>query len=258
MINITLLRHSYPENAGFCINRPVGYPEYTFLHFHTPMQIVLNGELVLTQPHALIIYDIGTPQFFKSDMPVIHDWMHFTGDPQPLLKNIKLNTLYYPNQHGLITKTVAELEQEFFSKRNEYLRLLQIKTEEMFIKLNRDLFNSNFADYDKNTLEKFRDLRGKVFYSLNEEWTVGKMASEVYLSESRFFTLYKSIFGISPIADLINAKINSAKNMLLFSDKNVEQIAAALCYQNTTHFIRQFKKIVGVSPSAFKKDYPNG
>ncbi len=255
MLEITLLRHAYPENGGFCIDRPSGYPEYTFLHFHTPIQIMENGRLITTQPHAVIIYDKFTPQYFKSSEPIVHDWMHFKGDPSQLLRCLCFNKIYYPNQHSFITRIIAELEQDFFARRDDYEDLMKIKTEELFLKLNRNIFQKDLADYDKGTLEKFRYLRGKMFYSLNEKWTVSKMAQEVFLSESRFFALYKSIFGISPTADLINAKINSAKNMLLFSDRSVESISSALGYQNTTHFIRQFKQNVGVSPSGYKKYY---
>lgn len=255
MIEITLLRHAYPENGGFCIDRPSGYPEYTFLHFHTPIQIMQNGRLITTQPHAVIIYDKFTPQYFKSSEPIIHDWMHFKGDPSQLLRRLCFNKIYYPNQHSFITRIVAELEQDFFARRDDYEDLIRIKTEELFLKLNRNIFQKEIADYDKGTLEKFRYLRGKMFYSLNEKWTVSRMAQEVFLSESRFFVLYKSIFGISPTADLINAKINSAKNMLLFGDSSVESISYALGYQNTTHFIRQFKQNVGVSPSVYKRYY---
>jgi len=73
------------------------------------------------------------------------------------------------------------------------------------------------------------------------------------LSESRFFSLYKRIFGISPTLDLINAKITAAKNLLLSTDEKIEAISHALGYDNVTHFIRQFKSRVGKSPSAYRK-----
>ena len=80
------------------------------------------------------------------------------------------------------------------------------------------------------------------------------MADKVYLSESRFYTLYKHIFGISPASDVINAKMNAAKNMLLYSNNSVNEIAVLLGYNSTTHFIRQFKKYNGVTPARYKKE----
>lgn len=62
MIEIVSLRHEWPEKAGFFIDRPVGYPKYTFLHFNNSVEILVDGAMVTTEPHACIIYNIGTPQ----------------------------------------------------------------------------------------------------------------------------------------------------------------------------------------------------
>jgi len=79
------------------------------------------------------------------------------------------------------------------------------------------------------------------------------MAAEVGFSKSRFYNIYKSIYGITPTADLIEARVNSARNMLLSTSKKIEDISYLLGYENTTHFIRQFKKWTGYSPAAYRK-----
>ena len=89
--------------------------------------------------------------------------------------------------------------------------------------------------------------------SLNQKHTVKFMADGVGLSESRFFSVYKSFFGISPMDDLINARIDLAKNLLSGSDKKIYAIAQELGYAEVTHFIRQFKKRTGISPSKYRK-----
>ena len=58
-------------------------------------------------------------------------------------------------------------------------------------------------------------------------------------------------------ADLIIARINSAKNMLILHDERIEDIAMSLGYYNVTHFIRQFKSIVGCTPSNYRKSNRN-
>lgn len=81
------------------------------------------------------------------------------------------------------------------------------------------------------------------------------MAKETGFSTSRFYGIYKSIYGISPNADLINARIEAAKKMLLYEKKKVQDIAGILGYDNTTHFIRQFKQNTGYSPTMYIKKY---
>ena len=80
------------------------------------------------------------------------------------------------------------------------------------------------------------------------------MAQRVHLSPSRVYPIYKKLFGISPNADLINARINSAKNRLINSGDKIEDIAESLGYRNITHFIRQFKENTGMSPGQYRKN----
>ena len=86
-------------------------------------------------------------------------------------------------------------------------------------------------------------------------WTVAEMAARMNLSQSRFFSVYRSFYGNSPTDDLIRARIDAAKNALAFTDQPVARIAENLGYNNLTHFIRQFKALTGVSPSVYRKEH---
>lgn len=254
MIELTQLRHAYPERKLY-IDRKNGYRDYTFLHFFHSVRILYEGKRIVTEPHAVIIFRPETPQYFKSDEPIVHDWIHFRGNVEEVVArgNLELDRLYYPAQTGFITELTKELETEFCSARLNRERLIELKFEELLMKLGRAVSGETEPEFDIETNEKFRYLRGKMFAGLQEKWPVERMAREVGFSESRFYSIYKAIYGITPTADLIEARISSAKNMLQFGDKKVEEIAYLLGYDNTTHFIRQFKKQTGYSPAAYRK-----
>ena len=254
MIELSQLRHAYPERTLY-IDRQHGHPEYTFLHFFTSMKLTYNGKNIITEPHSVIIFRPGTPQHFESNTPMIHDWIHFHGDMEPILQNIslELDTLYYPSQTEFITDLTRELEIEFYNARANRDALIQLKFQELFIKLDRAVSGESEPVFDTEITEKFRRLRGKMFISLQEKWPVERMATEVGFSKSRFYNIYKSIYGMTPTADLIEARVNSARNMLLSTSKKIEDISYLLGYENTTHFIRQFKKWTGYSPAAYRK-----
>ena len=255
MLKITRLRHAYPEKPPFCIDRKAGYSQYTLLHFHNSMEMIIDGKQITTVPNAVILYDIGFPQYFRSFSPIVHDWMHFVGDATELFElcGIKLNEIYYPDNCSFITELIAEMETEFYGNRQNREALLDVKINELFLKLGRAISKDRTVDYNFETQQKFRYLRGKMFSSLQEQWSVADMAKEVNLSQPRVFAIYKDIFGISPKSDLINARINSAKNMLSFTNKRIDDIAAELGYLEKTHFTRQFKKITGLSPTHYRR-----
>ncbi|MBO7170321.1 MAG: helix-turn-helix transcriptional regulator, partial [Clostridia bacterium] len=201
----------------------------------------------------------GTPQLFCSDDFVLHDWMHLSGEVAPLLvrNGIRADCLYFPTATDFITAILREIEAEFFGESAEGERLIALKLEELFLKLGRAVTGSASA-VDKETREKLRVLRGHVFAATEHRWTVGEMAERVHLSSSRFQVVYKSLFGISPMRDLIDARIDRAKKLLLSSDVSVFEVARAVGYDNVCHFIRQFKEAVGVSPRAYRKPASGG
>jgi len=53
---------------------------------------------------------------------------------------------------------------------------------------------------------------------------------------------------------LIELRIEKAKELLLFKDMNISEVAYKLGYSSNAHFSRQFKKLVGVSPSIYQSN----
>ncbi|MBR4420196.1 MAG: helix-turn-helix domain-containing protein [Clostridia bacterium] len=64
--------------------------------------------------------------------------------------------------------------------------------------------------------------------------------------------IFHRITGVSFSNYLCNARINKAKLLLKTSDYTVAEIAEELGYYDLSHFINQFKKVVGCSPSAYR------
>ena len=256
MFTLTGIRHAWPEHAGFRLNRQNGHSDYTFVHFSNKVELQLHGETIITSDHACIIYRPGTPQHIVSHRPLVHDWFHFCGIPEPLLEQLKLplDTLFYPQNYQFITTLVQEMEREFFAHYIGGQELISARIVELFVLLSRASRNDASPTTDDSTLERLRSLRSKVFASLDYPWTVAEMASHIPLSESRFYNVYRSFYGTSPLDDLIRARIDSAKNALAFTSQSISSIAASLGYSNATHFSRQFHQFTGMSPRQYRQN----
>lgn len=253
MINIIDVRHSGQEPAGFTLERPLGHPSYTFLHFHNPVDLIINGEIVHTNPHACILYNQYTPQYIYSEVALVHDWVHFGSglDEHFLAYGLTYDTVFYPENPDFITLIVQEMEQEFFALLPYKERMLSARTDELFIKCARLSIKSSTFASDDFTLQ-FTHLRTVIMSQLNKNWTIQTMAAQIGLGRSKFHTIYKSLFGISPINDLINMRISSAKMLLLHSDISISEIAEQLGYNSLAHFTKQFHAVVGIPPGRFR------
>lgn len=53
---------------------------------------------------------------------------------------------------------------------------------------------------------------------------------------------------------VIKLRIEKAKELLTYKDYNISEVAYKLGYTSAAHFSRQFKKLVGISPSAYQQN----
>ena len=254
MFCITSIRHSFPEKAGFYIDRKNGYAGYTFLHFYNSVELLVNGELITTQPHACILYAPGTRQYFKSETPLLHDWFHFSLD-MPLPEGMLCDTLYYPTSYTFVTAIVREMENEFFSDRPYQQEVISLKTHELLVKIARYSDSENTPAISHKVEKNLSKLRTYMFSHLGERWTVKKMASQLFLSTSHFHSLYRTLYGKSPMDDLIAARVYSAQLALTFSNEPIASIATRLGYNSLSHFVRQFSAVQGCPPGKYRKQY---
>jgi AraC family transcriptional regulator len=65
--------------------------------------------------------------------------------------------------------------------------------------------------------------------------------------------LFSETEGITIEQFIINQKIEKVKEMLIYNEKSLSEIAYELDYSSVAHLSAQFKKVTGLTPSHFKK-----
>lgn len=253
-MEILLIRHNWPEPAGFTLNRPQGAKDYILLHFHNSVKIAFGGRQHVTMPGAFILFSPETPHSFVSHEQLVHDWMHLSGDVEADMNRLGLacNRLYHPSCGSYISQITAELEAEFFARRSHWHEYCDARLTQLMITLSRDLQGEAPLPVAHETADALRALRARMLLHPEQQWTNAAMAQAVGISTSRLYPLYRRMFAISPNHDLILMRIEKAKNMLS-QGCSVIQAADALGYANVFHFIRQFKQIAGTTPGQYAK-----
>jgi AraC-like DNA-binding protein len=79
------------------------------------------------------------------------------------------------------------------------------------------------------------------------------LSSTLNKDYSSLSKLFSEAEGITIEKFIIDQKIERAKEMLAYGEKNMNDIAFELGYSSLAHFSTQFKKITGFTPSEFKK-----
>jgi AraC-like DNA-binding protein len=86
----------------------------------------------------------------------------------------------------------------------------------------------------------------------NENITVEHLADACGLERSYMTRLFKTAMGHSPQEYLINYRIRVAHKLLTETDWPVRNIAYAVGYSDSFAFSKAFKRVIGVSPMAFR------
>ena len=254
-MHFTRVKALWPERKDFHLTRKSTGNEYIFLHYLTPVQIVIDGKPVKAQEGACILYNKFDYQEFSSpDHSLLHDYFHLSGDLDEYMDRLGLHyaTIYYPQASDQITTILQQIEQEMLKKDAFFEEMCESKLTELLILIARSNGSADFtAHIDSQTYDRFVNLRKEIHNRFDSSMTVESMAAMVNLSPSRFYSIDKNIFGISPKKDYLNIRIEHAKTLLQQRKYTVSQVATMAGYNNQYHFIRQFREIVGVTPGKY-------
>lgn len=88
--------------------------------------------------------------------------------------------------------------------------------------------------------------------SISEEVSVDYIARQVNLSPSRLRQLFARSVGRSPLQYLKALRIQRAEELLLTTFLSIKQVTHLAGMADVSHFVRDFKKRYGVTPSSFR------
>ena len=83
------------------------------------------------------------------------------------------------------------------------------------------------------------------------------MAELAHMSISHFYHIYQQEFNQSPKAELIEARMDYARYLLLNESLQVNEVARMVGYENEFHFIRHFRQRFDITPKQYAKLHLN-
>lgn len=119
-----------------------------------------------------------------------------------------------------------------------------IITSIIYTKAYKDIFEDKRII--KNTYEYIND-------SIDTNFTLENLASNVNLSKYHFLRLFKKEFGLTPHAFIVNERLNRANN-LIQKGYSISQASVQVGFNDQSHFSRNFKKYFGYTPSKLQKN----
>lgn len=243
------------EEDDFTRQRPAGRLDYQLIYLYKGYgEYFIKGTWLRMPAGSLILYRPGEPQIYTyhgKDSPEIY-WVHFTGnDCTKLLEkhNIKNSEI---GENLPIKNLFQEMILELQLKKNCYEDIVCNN----FLKLTA-LIHRTTAQ--KERMPDYNFALDYLIIQLNQyymnDWNIRTMAEFCHLSEDYFSHYFKKILGLSPMQYLTLLRVEKARELLLWENRNIGSVAAQVGYGDPLYFSRVFKKITGCSPKAYRKNH---
>lgn len=88
-----------------------------------------------------------------------------------------------------------------------------------------------------------------------KEWSVAELAQRVGMSRSAFAQQFAAVVGETPLQYLIKWRVQKAASLLRSGDAGIAEVAARVGYQSDVAFAKAFKRAMGITPGAYRRDH---
>ena len=199
-------------------------------------------------------------------------WLHFETKHEILQKEIPFselstykntlakNTLSIPNEGVLenVDKIVILMKQLQDAVKEQYPPgILNYFTTTILCELHVQMnpVNANSVPQKKSQRQIYYDIIDFVKQNINQPLKVSDVASHFNYNESYLSHFFTSVADI-PLKQLIlNLKIDAANILLVDTNKTINEIAADLAFSSAQHFVKVYKRITGLTPTAYRNAF---
>lgn len=94
-----------------------------------------------------------------------------------------------------------------------------------------------------------------VYENLNEQFSISEIADKLDLTPQYLSKLFHKETGMTLKAYISKKRIETACQMLRFSDYEAAEIGAFLAYSSHSHFIQCFRKATGLTPREYRNKF---
>ncbi len=258
-MNIGAVGYNYEHREEFVMDRPEGTGCYLLLLIKEPSIFVINGIEQKAAKNSYVLFSPDTPYKYYADGDVYtDDWLYLRPTEQDITHLRKLDI---PFDKVIQVYNMEELSQlvrfmafEHHSKDSYNEEILSHYMDIFFLKLSRAISMKHHAGSQilSEKYQTMHHLRNRIYAMPENIPDVDGMAAETGMSRSGFQHLYKKIFGVSVMSDVIGSRIDRAKHLLRCTNLCIRDIAASCGYNNEYSFMRCFKEKVGMTPTEYR------
>ena len=194
--------------------------------------------------------------FSERQSPIIDFWESCGYVPTEILNHIC----------GVMSYTVfrsSESVKIFFDAlyeddKEQQLDYLRMKLPELFYRLKfskTDSYAEVRTPVPRTQVDFVKNVALYISENINEKITVKRLTQEFGVSDTYLQNAFRSVYGMPVISFIRVQKMQCAAQVLIRTNRTIDEIAEEFSYENESKFSAAFKRIMGDSPGVFRKEH---
>ncbi|WP_284645855.1 AraC family transcriptional regulator [Paenibacillus silviterrae] len=179
--------------------------------------------------------------------------VHWTGDGLfqhfPQLKG-QVVVFKAASLHTYLKQIYSQMHHIWAKKDMYYKTLCESMLLELAVRIHQEHALRQRSGKQARVVQQVRDY---IMEYYREPLSIEELAHHVDRNASHVITSFKKYYGVAPLEYMHRTRITKAEELLLTSDAKIESIAGELGYCDAAYFNRMFKKLTGMTPSAYRK-----
>lgn len=261
MIKVSICGRNSHHPSPCHVEHKDGLPNYLLLLVKTEAWFVLDNRRIYTKPNMAILFNRNSYIHYGCDKANYNDdWIHFDIDNEEelvLFSSLSIpfgQPIYISNIHAL-SHYVQLISNSYRTRSLHWEAITNSLMHALLYSLDEELATPNNPFISHKYYPSFSALRSQLYNDPSANWSGDDMAKSLCLSLSYFQHLYKDFFNCSCQQDIILARLEKARFYLSNSDMPIGKLALFCGYNNEIHFMRQFKKHEGITPSMYRANH---
>ena len=175
---------------------------------------------------------------------------------------LKVAKMLCGDRHSVILRSVDQLKHIFTESYavDENLRrdYLKVKLLELMVVLNQlacSGANNVRTSVPRTQAELVKQAAAYISKNINAKLTLKELSALFNVSETYLQSSFRAVYGMPVISFIRAQKMQSAAQALIHTTRSVDEIAEEFGYINESKFSAAFKKIMGESPSTYRREH---
>lgn len=250
--------HFYAGESYF--TRRKGLKSFLLIYTKSGTGIIESrGESITVRAGMVVVIDCLKYQHYrtKNGCNWEFEWIHFNGISAGCYFDLINSRTLVPVQlkgeneiDDILEETVSVIKSGSMNKDFMFSEFITRILTRIILAKSSNIKNCKYINHRENIMKSIETIQRR--YA--EKISMTELAKQSHISKYYFVRIFKEYTGQTPYEYLISQRLDRSKRLLTGTGLSVSRISSECGFEDTSNYIRCFKRATGMTPGKFRKE----